>query len=403
MNTTHTHARISLTLDLSWSSNEISHLDRFFINRLNTWRDLFPGSFLAKALEPMLEPVADRAVAFDLEPGALVPDRDPKQVHFLNRHRLNDTVPFEDLRPGRFYPQGLVQGLPGIFKGNLTPFRCLERQEDGILADFNPPLAGYPLKVRVGAPVVHPASRERGGSCNDWMEAALAGPGMQSPGQGAFPDFFSGRPFEREDPSLDADFYRVDRFVHHIDDQARRNLSRWHGSLLKPGDRILDLMAGWDCHLPEDGGFSFVHGLGLNANELAANPCLAENTVQDLNQNPVLNFPDHHFDAVICALSVEYLTDPVAVFREVGRVLRPGGRFAVSFSNRWFPEKAIRIWPGLHEFERMGFVLALMKRAEAFNALATYSLRGHPRPETDPHFPQLRLSDPIFGVTGIRQ
>ena len=41
---------------------------------------------------------------------------------------------------------------------------------------------------------------------------------------------------------------------------------------------------------------------------------------------------------------MDYLTTPVALFREVGRVLRPGGRFVVTFSNRCFPTKAIRGW-----------------------------------------------------------
>lgn len=43
-------------------------------------------------------------------------------------------------------------------------------------------------------------------------------------------------------------------------------------------------------------------------------------------------------------LRVVYLTRPVDVFRDVARVVRPGGLFVCTFSNRLFPTKAIRGW-----------------------------------------------------------
>lgn len=44
------------------------------------------------------------------------------------------------------------------------------------------------------------------------------------------------------------------------------------------------------------------------------------------------------------ALSVQYITDPRAVFTEMQRVLRPGGMALVAFSHRCFIEKAVRLW-----------------------------------------------------------
>jgi hypothetical protein len=41
---------------------------------------------------------------------------------------------------------------------------------------------------------------------------------------------------------------------------------------------------------------------------------------------------------------VDYLTRPVEVFTDVARVIRPGGPFVCTFSNRCFPTKAIKGW-----------------------------------------------------------
>ena len=53
--------------------------------------------------------------------------------------------------------------------------------------------------------------------------------------------------------------------------------------------------------------------------------------VHDLNREPRLPFGDASFDGVILTVSVQYLTRPVEVFREVGRILRPGGPLVVTF------------------------------------------------------------------------
>ena len=122
--------------------------------------------------------------------------------------------------------------------------------------------------------------------------------------------------------------------------------------------------------------------------------------VQDLNLDARLPFESDSFDAVVCAVSVEYLIDPLAVFKEVGRILRTDGPFILTFSNRWFPTKAIKIWKELHEFEGMGLVLEYFLRSGGFKNLQTYSIRGLPRPHDDKYFPDLSFSDPIYAVWG---
>ena len=56
---------------------------------------------------------------------------------------------------------------------------------------------------------------------------------------------------------------------------------------------------------------------------LLFNPSKTEWKVQDLNKDPRLPFDNASFDVVTNSLSVDYLTSPLEVFREMHRVLRP--------------------------------------------------------------------------------
>jgi len=136
--------------------------------------------------------------------------------------------------------------------------------------------------------------------------------------------------------------------------------------------------------------------------ELEKNERLTDRIVHDLNTNPQLPFASGTYDAVICTVSAEYLIHPKAVFHEIARVLKPGGVAAMTFSNRWFPPKVIKIWKQLSEFERMGLVLEYFMGTGKFCNLETLSVRGLPRPPDDKYFPQMRLSDPVFAVWGTR-
>jgi SAM-dependent methyltransferase len=48
-----------------------------------------------------------------------------------------------------------------------------------------------------------------------------------------------------------------------------------------------------------------------------------------------LPFRDETFDLIVMSTVAEHLTEPVPVFRELARVLRPGGRLLVLTPNRW--------------------------------------------------------------------
>jgi SAM-dependent methyltransferase len=158
------------------------------------------------------------------------------------------------------------------------------------------------------------------------------------------PDAFPPAYFSRRDESDDRLFYQALPTAEYLDIRAHRALGDLLLELLRPGGAILDLMGGRQSHLPAGLGPRRVVGLGLNAVDMAQNTQLDEFVVRDLNREPILPFGAAEFDAVLCTAAIQYLTRPVPVFREVNRLLRPGGRFVVSFSRGCFPRKAIAIW-----------------------------------------------------------
>ena len=162
-------------------------------------------------------------------------------------------------------------------------------------------------------------------------------------------------------------------------------------------------MSSINSHIEQGHDLAKVIGLGLNKKELEANPLLDERIVHDINQDQRLPFDDASFDSVVCSLSIEYITQPSKLFDEVARILRPGGRFIISFSNRWFPTKVITLWTELHPFERIGLVIDYFRLAGWFTDLASISIRGRPRPADDAHAAQRSHADPVFAVSGVRR
>ena len=158
---------------------------------------------------------------------------------------------------------------------------------------------------------------------------------------------FPERFFAREDESADAGFYRQPRLVTHIDDATIAALTDFYAEFLPPLSRVLDLMSSWVSHLPDE-DFGCVAGLGMNAEELAANPRLTDRVVHDLNEEPVLPFASHSFDRAVVAVSVQYLVRPIEVFADLRRVLAPAAglrwrcRTAASPPRRFSPSARCR-------------------------------------------------------------
>jgi len=183
--------------------------------------------------------------------------------------------------------------------------------------------------------------------------------------------------FEKGDVGDDSDFYAQPRFVTHIDDTAIGALTSFYRERLPAGGVLLDLMSSWVSHLPEDVSYATVIGHGMNADELAKNPRLDRRFVLDLNRSPRLPLSDSSVDAAMICVSIQYLQQPVAVLREVARILKPGQPLLISFSNRCFPTKAVAIWRALDDAGHAQLV-AMYLRSAGFADIETRELcDGH--------------------------
>ena len=195
--------------------------------------------------------------------------------------------------------------------------------------------------------------------------------------------------FERYDDSADERFYDLPRFVTHIDDDAIAAVTQLYRELFPPGGAILDLMSSWVSHLPPEISYRRVVGLGMNRAELDANSRLHERIVQNLNRLPQLPFEDAEFDGAAICVSVQYLTQPIAVFRETGRVLRPGAPLVVTFSNRCFPTKAVAVWQALDDRGHGQLVRRYFEEAGNWTDVEVLN-----------RSPGRRAGDPLYAVIG---
>src|SRR5215203_1599278 len=193
--------------------------------------------------------------------------------------------------------------------------------------------------------------------------------------------------FRRFDETPDEEFYEAPRFVTHIDDRAIAAVTQLYRELFPPGGEILDLMSSWISHLPLEVKYHRVVGLGMNEAELQRNERLDSYVVQNLNAEPRLPFGDAEFDGVGICVSIDYLTRPIEVLREVGRILKIGCPTIISFSNRCFPSKAVAIWHQLDDPGHMRLVESYLEEAGNFR-----NVRGLERS------PRRVFGDPLYAV-----
>lgn len=392
----------ALQFELRYETPQVRHIERRFAPQVNMWRDVFPRG-LEAAL--MRKQVGDR-VSIGLDARDLAGDKQASSVQRIALRDFDDAWnPALPCYPdkGRFLPQGVLHRavLGGVYRQSLRPFRVLDVDASGVTVDLGAPFSGRGATLDARVEKVMAKRSDGGGRCQDWVLALLDGAGMQLRRAPDLPTEFFVRDWAaRMAEGGDDEFYATPRQIAHIDSQAAAVVRDHYAHLLPRGAAVLDLMSSTFSHLPLEHGFAKVTGLGMNAQELAANDVLNERVVHDLNAVPSLPFADSAFDAVVCTSSVEYLTQPFEVFREVARVLRPGGVFAVVWSMRWFPPKVIKLWRDAHPYERLGIVIEYFLQSGVFTGLESLAVSGYARPEDDPHAHETDLSDPVFAVWG---
>jgi SAM-dependent methyltransferase len=83
------------------------------------------------------------------------------------------------------------------------------------------------------------------------------------------------------------------------------------------------------------------HGIDLAAALLAVARARLPQTRVVRGRLEALPYRDAEFDAVVCCGStLSFVTDPAAALRELGRVLRPGGRLLLEVEHKWSADLA---------------------------------------------------------------
>jgi SAM-dependent methyltransferase len=112
--------------------------------------------------------------------------------------------------------------------------------------------------------------------------------------------------------------------------EATRRYKERLARLVKPGMRILHAGCGWD---KKDVSRPYVDRckvIGIDLDPRVASMFHSEFHLGSLNSMP---FEPGSFDLIFCEYVVEHLVDPAGAFREMERVLAPGGRILLLTPN----------------------------------------------------------------------
>ncbi|MCW8929892.1 MAG: class I SAM-dependent methyltransferase [Gammaproteobacteria bacterium] len=396
---------LSVQIDIQWNDDIATYKDRYFVLKTNFWRDFYPEQLDYQIKRSEL----NQTLNINYKPGALLQfDTTQSNIKTIPINKFDryfsGPIPIEPT-VGRFYPRGMLEDVEDCFKMDNRPFRILGKTHDTLKIDLNHPLGTFPIKLTATITDVFDANQQNGGRCNEIAETITTnGPGLQTLLKDTPFDFSQGMPFMRKIEDDDATFYdSIDTSSPIVDRKAIEQLEQFYNEHINDNSMILDLMAGPNSYLSNNFNDLDVSGLSIKEKDLQSNPALNQYIQHDLNKQPELPYDDAHFDAVICSFSVEYMTQPIKVFQDVARILKPGGSFLISFSERYYDKKVIALWDDLHLFERMGIVLEYYRQSGEFEELYSESIRGLIRHEDDPFVNKTVHSCPMYMLSAKKK
>ncbi len=377
---------------IRWQGQDAAFADSHIVANFRPGFDRLPQSLVPELRNSM---PGDR-LRQTFEPGELLEPYRPELRQRLSRECFRLPEPAMNTGIGRFHPVAWFQGLELPSDTKPAYCRIIDLDDRQIAIDLNHPLAGKDIELEL-----HILGRNKmpptPGTPPKDLTALLCnnGPGMQDRLPQRETDFDDRQPLPRLDEGDDAAFFAEPSLEPYWSRAALEQVSRLYRRLLQPGRRVLDLMAGVHSPLQEAGIKSLsVSCAGLNAVELDRNPVCSERRALNVNRDLPLPWPERHFDAVLIHAAIEYVTRPDDLFDELHRVLQPGGRLVITFSNRWVEEKVVRLWTGLQDFERHGLLLSWLRRQGGFTDCRGCSIRDLPEGAEPMHAVRARKARP---------
>ncbi|MDI2090906.1 class I SAM-dependent methyltransferase [Commensalibacter oyaizuii] len=173
---------------------------------------------------------------------------------------------------------------------------------------------------------------------------------------------FHPRSFDIADQENDYQYYTSRTIPPLMDQGGYKAIEALYHTLIQKSDTIVDLMCGSDSHLPNDIEYQHLIGIDLNEKALHENTRLTKKIIQDLYKNPQIPLQDNTADYICLCCVVEYLRNPIEIFSECYRILKPSGRIIISFSSHFLPLRATALWQALSNQDRQKLIKVFLQR-----------------------------------------